>query len=107
MKRMNLIAAVLVALAASAHAQSNRAAPAASAAAAPASDAEVLKVDKAQGKLTLKHGPLANLDMPGMTMVFRVAAPGMLEGLKAGDKVKFTADRVNGAFTVTAIEIAK
>jgi Cu(I)/Ag(I) efflux system protein CusF len=45
--------------------------------------------------------------MPGMTMVFRVAAPGMLEGLKAGDKVRFTANRVNGAFTVTAIEIAK
>ncbi|KQY89364.1 MULTISPECIES: copper-binding protein [Roseateles] len=82
-------------------------APAASAAAAPASDGEVLKVDKAQGKLTLKHGPLANLDMPGMTMVFRVANPGMLESVKAGDKVKFTADRVNGAFTVTAIEIAR
>lgn len=45
--------------------------------------------------------------MPAMTMVFKVADPKMLEGLKEGDKVKFTADKVNGAFTVTAIQPAK
>ena len=74
---------------------------------APTSDGEVRKVDKEQGKLTLKHGPIANLDMPGMTMVFKVADPKMLDAVKEGDKVKFAADRVNGAITVTAIEVAK
>lgn len=76
-------------------------------AAAPQSDGEVRKVDTAQGKVTLRHGPLENLAMPAMTMVFKVADPKMLEGLKEGDKVKFTADKVNGAFTVTAIQPAK
>ena len=76
-------------------------------AAAPQSEGEVRKVDKAQGKLTLRHGPLENLAMPAMTMVFKVADPKMLDSLKDGDKVKFTADRVNGAITVTAIEPAK
>lgn len=42
--------------------------------------------------------------MPGMTMVFKVADPKMLDKLKEGDKVKFAAERVNGAITVTAIE---
>lgn len=71
---------------------------------APQSDAEVRKVDKAQGKVTLRHGPLDNLSMPAMTMVFKVADPKMLDGLKEGDKVKFTAEKLNGAFTVTAIQ---
>ena len=57
--------------------------------------------------MTLKHGPLTNLDMPAMTMVFKVLDPKMLDGIKEGDKVKFSADRVNGAITVTAIEAAK
>ena len=61
------------------------------AAAAPQSDGEVRKVDKEQGKVTLRHGPLQNLDMPAMTMVFKAADPKLLDGLKAGDKVKFTA----------------
>ena len=61
----------------------------------------------AQGKLTLRHGPIANLEMPGMTMVFKVADPAMLDGLKEGDKVRFAADRVDGAITVTALQPAK
>jgi Cu/Ag efflux protein CusF len=64
---------------------------------------EVVKVDKAAGKVTLKHGPIKNLDMEGMTMVFRVADPAMLDKVKAGDKIEFEADRVNGAITVTKI----
>jgi len=64
---------------------------------------EVKKVDVAAGKITLKHGPITNLDMDAMTMVFRVQEPAMLENLQAGDKVNFTADRVNGALTVTTI----
>ncbi len=64
---------------------------------------EVVKIDKSAGKITLKHGPIKNLDMDSMTMVFRVADPAMLDKVKAGDKVEFDADRVNGALTVTKI----
>lgn len=74
---------------------------------APQADGEVRKVDIAQGKLTLRHGPLANLDMPAMTMVFTVSSPKLLDGLKQGDKVRFTADKKDGIYVVTAIEVAK
>ncbi len=74
---------------------------------APQSDGEVRRVDLAQGKLTLRHGPLANLDMPAMTMVFTVASPKLLDGLKQGDKVRFTADKKDGVYVVTAIEVAR
>lgn len=70
-------------------------------------DGEVRKVDKDAAKLTIKHGPLANLRMPGMTMVFRVREPAMLEQVKPGDMVKFRADKVDGAFTVMEIEVVK
>lgn len=76
-------------------------------AAAPQSDGEVRKVDKEQGKVTLKHGPIANLEMPGMTMVFKVSDPKMLDSIKEGDKVKFAASKANGAVTVTSIEAVK
>ena len=75
-------------------------------AAASMADGEVRKVDKDAGKVTLKHGPLSNLDMPGMTMVFKATDPKMLDGLKEGDKVRFSADRINGAISVTRIEVA-
>lgn len=70
-------------------------------------EGEVRKVDKEAGKVTLRHGPIKNLDMPGMTMVFRVADPKMLDELKNGDKVRFSADRVNGAITVRHLEVLK
>lgn len=70
-------------------------------------DAEVRKVDKDAGKLTLKHEPIANLDMPAMTMVFRVKDAAMLDQVKAGDKVRFAADKVDGQFTVVRIEPVK
>jgi Cu(I)/Ag(I) efflux system periplasmic protein CusF len=79
----------------------------ASAASLPMADGEVRKVDKEQGKVTLRHGPIANLDMPGMTMVFKVADVRMLDALQQGDKVRFTADKVDGTMTVTAIEAIK
>jgi Cu/Ag efflux protein CusF len=73
---------------------------------APTVNGEVKKVDETAGKITLKHGPIKNLDMEedSMTMVFRVQEPAMLKSLKVGDKVKFDADRVNGQITVTAIQ---
>ena len=79
----------------------------AEAATAPQNDGEVRKVDKEQGKVTLRHGPLQNLDMPAMTVVFKVADPKVLDSLKEGDKVKFTAEKVNGAFTVMSIQRAE
>lgn len=81
-------------------------APAVSRDAAPLTEGEVRKIDKEQAKLTLRHGPLVNLDMPAMTMVFKAADPKMLDGLKVGDKVRFSADKLGGVFTVTAIEAA-
>lgn len=73
----------------------------------PLSDGEVRKVDMDAKKITIKHGPLSNLDMPAMTMVFQVKDPAMLERVKTGDKVKFQAEKVGGAFTVIKIEPAK
>ena len=67
-------------------------------------DGEVRKIDREAGKITLRHGPIANLDMPGMTMVFRVKDSGMLDRVKEGDKVRFVAERMNGALTVVQIE---
>lgn len=68
------------------------------------SDGLVKKVDKAQGKLTVRHGPLENLDMPAMTMVFRVKDPAMLDRVKSGDNIRFHAEQVNGLLTITRIE---
>ncbi|MBD2746077.1 copper-binding protein [Microvirga sp. BT688] len=70
----------------------------------PVVSGTVEKVDTAQGKVTIDHGPIKNLDMDAMTMVFRAQDLTLLKGLKAGDKVQFTADRVNGQISVTSIK---
>lgn len=93
-----------------AHHAASAAEPAAISAAPQSAEAaltegEVKKVNKDTGKLTIKHGELKNLGMPPMTMVFRAKDPAMLEQVKAGDKVNFIADKVNGQFTVTKLEI--
>jgi Cu/Ag efflux protein CusF len=75
--------------------------------AAPMADGEVRKIDKDAGKITLKHGPIKSLDMPPMTMVFQVKDRALLDKVKAGDKVQFTAEQNAGAYVVTAIEAAK
>ena len=67
-------------------------------------EGEVKKVNKDAAKLTIKHGPLSNLDMPAMTMVFRVQDPAMLDQLKEGDQIRFIADKIGGQYTVTQIE---
>jgi Cu(I)/Ag(I) efflux system protein CusF len=78
------------------------------AAAAPVMvDGEIRKVDKDAGKLTIKHAELTNLGMPPMTMVFKVQDKAMLAQVTAGDKVRFAADKVGGAITVTALENVK
>ena len=67
-------------------------------------DAEVRKVDKENKKVTLKHGEIKNLDMPPMTMVFQVRDAALLDRIKAGDKVRFKAEKADSGYTVTAIE---
>lgn len=71
-------------------------------------DGQVTKVDGSAGKITIKHGPIKKFDMDdGMTMVFRAQDPAMLKAVKAGDRIKFDAEKINGQFTVTKIEKPK
>ncbi len=105
-KQLVLGAALAFGVAAGAGA-ANPPAVAAATAAAPRSEGEIRKVDKEAGKITIRHGELKNLGMPAMTMVFRAADPAMLERVKPGDKVSFVAQKVDGAFTVTEIDIAQ
>ena len=71
-------------------------------------DGQVTKVDQSAGKITIKHGPIRKLGMDeGMTMVFRAGNPAMLKSVKAGDKIKFAPDLVDGQFTVTKIQKVK
>lgn len=115
MKRIALIAALLglsaagtapYAAATDGHGMHHSAASTAAGAAATA-EGVVRKVDKAAGKITIAHGPLENLGMPGMTMAFGVSDPAFLERVKAGDKIRFVAERKDGAFVVTTLEAAK
>ncbi|QOT81048.1 copper-binding protein [Cupriavidus basilensis] len=80
-------------------------ASAAQAEAVPMTDGEIRKVDAAAGKLTIKHGPIANLDMGAMTMIFRVQDPALLGQVKEGDHVSFSVIRANGALTVTTLVV--
>lgn len=70
-------------------------------------DGEVRKVDKDAQKLTIKHGPIPSMDMPPMTMVYRVNDPSVLGRVKQGDKIKFDAEKVGGQYVVTRIEPAR
>jgi len=68
-------------------------------------EGQITKVDASAGKITIKHGPIKKLGMDeGMTMVFKAQDPAMLKAVKAGDRVKFDADEVNGELTVTKIQ---
>lgn len=75
--------------------------------AAAKSEGEIKKVDKKTGKITIKHGPLANLDMPPMTMAFAVKEPAVLDSLKAGDKIKFVAQKEGRGFQAADVEVVK
>jgi len=90
-------------------AQAAAGAPSSAAAAVPTplADGEVRKVDVGAGKITLRHGEIKSIDMPPMTMVFTVADPALLDGRQVGEKVRFAAERRNGAYVVTRIEPAK
>lgn len=70
----------------------------------PMTTGTVTKIDTKWNKVTIDHGPLENLDMPAMKMVFNVADPAMLEGLSEGTEVEFHAERMNGKLTVTELK---
>ena len=70
-------------------------------------EGEIRKVDTKSQKITIKHGEIKNLGMPGMTMIFRVKDPALLDKVKKGDKIRFKAEQAKGAIVVTAIEPAK
>ena len=75
-------------------------------AALPLVEGQVQKVDREAKKLTIRHGPLPNLDMPAMTMVYRVDQDAFLDQARAGEKIRFTADKIKGAYTVMSLEPA-
>lgn len=70
-------------------------------------DGEVRRVDKEAKKITLRHGPIPSLDMPPMTMVFQVKDPAMLDQVKAGDKIRFQAERIGGQYTIIRLDPVK
>lgn len=67
-------------------------------------EGEVRRIDAPNDKVTIKHGPIPNLQLPAMTLVFKVADPAMLKQIKPGDNVRFAADKINGQYTITAIQ---
>ena len=77
------------------------------AAAGDMTEGEIRKVDKDTKKITIKHGEIKNLDMPGMTMLFQVKDPAMLDTVKAGDKVRFKAEKSATGIVVTEMQVAK
>jgi Cu(I)/Ag(I) efflux system periplasmic protein CusF len=77
------------------------------AAASALSEGEIRKIDRDAQKITIRHGPITNLSMPPMTMVFQVKDTALLDKAKAGDKVRFAAEQSGGAYFVTRIENAK
>jgi Cu(I)/Ag(I) efflux system periplasmic protein CusF len=71
-------------------------------------DGQVMKVDQSAGKVTIRHGPAKRLGMEtGMTMVYKAQDPALLKAVKAGNKIRFDAEQVNGQYTVTKIELAR
>jgi Cu(I)/Ag(I) efflux system periplasmic protein CusF len=69
-------------------------------------DGEVRKIDKDTGKITIKHGAIKHMDMPGMTMVFQAQDKAMLDTVKPGDKIRFMVAYVSGKMTVTDLQSA-
>jgi Cu(I)/Ag(I) efflux system periplasmic protein CusF len=105
MKTVSLICSIALSVfAATSFAQATAPAQASAPMAKDLADAEVRKVDKDAKKVTLKHGPIKSLDMPSMTMVFQVRDEKLFDKLVAGEKIKFTAEQLQGAYVVTGVE---
>lgn len=82
-----------------------QAAPATTSVTAAMSEGEIRRINKETGKVTIKHGPLKNLNMPAMTMLFLIEPPTMIDQIKEGDKIKFVADKVGGEFVVKSLQV--
>lgn len=72
---------------------------------APLSQGEVRKVDAATHKVTLRHGPIASIGMPPMTMVFEVQPASLLDGVEVGDRVHFQARQEGNRYIVTELQV--
>jgi len=110
MKRiaLTLLLSTFAAVALAQHAQhAPAAAPAAKSAAKDLADGEVRKVDKAAGKVIIKHGEIRSVNMGPMTMAFTVKPPALLDNVAVGDKVKFHVEQADGDYVVTAIQKMK
>lgn len=105
MKTLLLMTALVIAHPAL-HAEPLRAASEEAAPDQAMTEAVIRKIDKDAGKITLRHGAISNLDMPPMTMVFRVQQAAMLETAEVGDAVLFHAERINGLLTITTLKKA-
>jgi Cu(I)/Ag(I) efflux system protein CusF len=82
-------------------------APAGETAQTSMTEGEIKRINKETGKLTIKHGPIVNLNMPAMTMVFRAADAAMLDQVKVGDQVRFVVEKIEGKYTVTQLQPAQ
>lgn len=103
--RLTCITSLLAALGAlPCQAQPRGGAAAPPAASVTLSSGEVLKLDPGKAKITLRHTAIEHLGLPAMSMSFHVRDAALLDGLRVGDKVRFSADRIEGQFTVTRIE---
>jgi Cu(I)/Ag(I) efflux system periplasmic protein CusF len=71
------------------------------------SEGTVKKIDAATQRVMLAHGPIANINMPPMTMMFRVKDAALLKPLKDGDKVRFRVEDVDGDYTIVRIEAVR
>ena len=70
-------------------------------------DGEVRRWDASTGKLTLRHAPITNLGMPAMTMVFVLQDKAAGDALSVGQRVRFHAERANGAMSITRLEVVR
>ena len=70
-------------------------------------DGEVRKIDKDTGKITIKHGEIKHMEMPGMTMVFVVKDKALLDKTAIGAKIQFMVMSESGQMVVTDIQPTK
>jgi len=101
------VAGALLCLLPAAAGAAGEASSAAAAAAAALSEGTVQKIDKAGGTVTLAHGPIVNIGMPGMTMAFKAKDAKLLARFKEGDKVRFRVEELDGTLILVRIEAAK
>jgi Cu(I)/Ag(I) efflux system protein CusF len=66
---------------------------------------EIKRIDVTQGKLTIKHGEIVNLDMPSMTMVFDLLDKNQITSIKKGDKVMFHVEMDGQRMVITDISV--